>query len=553
MISFPGFEEIVSQQELDVFDNGRYEEIVQMLSDLGYLVISAEEGKIIDSEMLREAVFNFRKETIAGSLNSRNSMQLPFPENPRENHEGILTYREFSVLQLLVSLDGDFTLKPVSEIKNFGIYTRVLQYRLHLLGLLDSPPDGQFSDKLIQALGILSGWISPSEPRELLELTGNIRRLIFRIRGSQVFANKIVYFRFGAGNSQLYSIRGNNEDFIEQLRRNIDRKSSDFKELKEKSKTKNFSKEFFEDRCNDEEGKFLVRLLQLHQWVSGYYLGTIDGELGDLTFSSFIELAQGETESGNTDFKMNLLVGFVADKYWVVNPHYILGEFTYRTDEYAPSGSDVFSSFDQEYEKLDSTEKQTVDENIRSTWKSMNVGFSGDLKSSANRFRRIYFGAKSLLKSFWQGMKNIFKKLKEKIVDLVSNLFNLVKNFVKYMYREIRESLHIFSRGLKFLFGKRLLETDDCFTKFDFDLDSISAIKGPLTATTLKTHQQLLIETTTGLTFCLALTGQIIHVVLLLTLSWPKLILEAGVLLKKLVKESYAKKDYAGFIVDPQG
>ena len=48
MITLPGFEELVSQEELNVFDNGRYEEIVQMLSDLGYLSISADEGKILN-------------------------------------------------------------------------------------------------------------------------------------------------------------------------------------------------------------------------------------------------------------------------------------------------------------------------------------------------------------------------------------------------------------------------------------------------------------------------------------------------------------------------
>lgn len=552
-LSFPEFEDVVSPQEVAVFDNGRYEEIVQMLSDLGYLTISPEEGKISSHEELRNAVYTFRKEATACSLDSKSSLLLPFPDDPREDHDAILTYREFSVLQLLTSLDGDFTLKPLHEIKNLEIYTRVLQYRLHLLGLFATPPDGCFSSELTEAFEKLSGWLPAVNQAKLPELTGDISNLIIRIRESEVFEGKIIYFRFATDSSRFYSITGNNRDFMDQLRKDIGRKSDGFRQLKEKSKYGNVDREFLDAQCDDEKGRFLVRLLQLQQWVSGYYLGTVDGDLGKFTFSSFLELAQGEAESGNSDFRMNLLVGHIADQYWVANPHYLFGEYTTKRAEYSPGMSEVFDVWNEKYQQLDDDGRKTVDENMRQAWKSVNVGFSSDLKSSSNRFRRIYYGAKSLLKSFLRGMKNIFRKLRDKVIDLLSGMFNLVKNFAKFMYREIREALHIFSRGLKFLFGNRQLSTGDCLTKFDFDLDSISVIPAGLSRQMAENHSQLMIATTTGLTFCLTLTGRIIHAILLLTLSWPKLILEAGVMLKKLVQESYAQKEYAGFAVVPQG
>jgi hypothetical protein len=553
MLSLPGLEDIVSQEELSVFDNGRYEEIVQMLSDLGYLAISAEEGKIVNGGKLRSAVKAFRKDAVKGLLISKSALDMPFPEDPKEDHEGILTYREFSVLQLLVSLDGDFTLKSIPEIRTLGIYIRVLQYRFYLLGLLEHHPDGHFTDELKLALDKLLGWLGKVGINELLELTGNLKKLIIRLKESNAFADQVVYFRFRHESSNRFDINGANDSFLGQLKKDMKRNSPGFKELKLKSTPRKFDRQFFEDRANDPDGKFVVRLLQLSQWISGYYLGQIDGELGELTFSSFLQLAQGEAESGNTNFKMNLFVGYIADDFWVVNPHYLLDDVVLSAADQQATTSTVFESFGQEYERLNDDDKETVDKNMRAAWKSMNVNFSSDLKSSAHRFRRIYYGARSLLQSFWKGLKNIFSRLKDKAIDLASGLLNQVKNFAKFIYREIREALQIFSRGMKFLFGSRKLTTTDSITRFDFDMDSITGSPEALTDSSLKEHRQLLVATTTGLTFCLKLTGRIIRLAVIASMGWHKLVLEAGIMLRKLIKECYSEKEYTGFIIDPQG
>ncbi len=566
MLTLSGFEDVVSQQELSVFDNGRYEEIVQMLSDLGYLTISAEEGKIVSTFKLQTAVYTFRKEAISGLLISKSSLQLPFPEIPKEHHEGILTYREFSILQLLVSLDGDFTLKPISEISNIGIYIRVLQYRLHLLGLLEQHPDGYFTDQIKLALDKLSEWLSPVKSDELLDLTGNITKLISHIKENKAFANKIVYFspnpkldqdehsrQKWEAYSRYYNIIGQNRSFLKQLGKDIDRKSLEYKELKSDSRRIDFDQELFNEKCNDDHGNFLIRLMQIAQWISGYYLGEIDGKLGEFTFESFLQLVQGEKENGNINFETYLFIGSVSKDLWVVNPHYLLREMTRSETDIVDLNSRVFDSFDKEYKKLDEVEKKTVDENMSTAWRSINVDFSSDMKSTAHRFRRIYYGARSLLQSFWKGFKSIFNKLKDDVKSFFNGLTNMVKNFAKFLYREIREALQIFSRGLNFLFGKRELETKDCVTKFDFDLDCVTYNTIPLTDSSVKDHHQLLVATTTGLTFCLTLTGRIIHLVMIAGLGWQRLLIEAGIMLKKMVKEWYSEREYSGYVIDPKG
>lgn len=553
MLSLPGFEEFVSQDDLDVFDNGRYDEIVQMLSDLGYLSISAEEGKILYAGELEAGVLSFRREAMSGLLIGKASLLLPFPVDPQKNHEGILTYREFSVLQLLVSFDGDFTLKPLSEIRNSGIYTRVIQYRLHLMGLHKRHPDGIYTDEINLALDQLAGWLSPVKPDELLDLTGNISKLVFRLKASPAFRNKIIYF-----NSELeafghfYGIFGSNTGFIDQLEKDIDSKSQEYRQLIKMAKQPEIDRQFFSVLTGDDFSDFIIRISQLSQWISGYYIGRIDGEIGDCTFESFRQLAQSEVEHGNSDFEMGKLVGNISNEYWVVNPHYLFQEISVPETEPDIQISKVFSSYNDQYELLDDSEKSTVDSNMKLAWKSINIDQNCNMKSSADRFRRIYFGARSLLRSFWKGMKNIFNRLKESVIDFASGFFNVIKNFAKYLYREIREALQVFSRGLNFLFGKRELATGDCTAKFDFDMDCITCFSCLLNDKSIGDYQQLLVANTTGLLFCMKLTGRVIHLLIHAGLGWQSLIIQAGILLKQLVKECYSNKEYADFVVDPR-
>lgn len=554
MITLPGFEELVSQEGLDVFDNGRYEEIVQMLSDLGYLSISAEEEKILDGGELKIGVVAFRKEAISSSLIRETNLLLPFPEIPENDHNGILTYREFSLLQMLVSFDGDFSLKPLAEAKISGIYTRVIQYRLHLMGLLKRHPDGVYRDEIDIAIAQFAQWLAPVEADELLDMTGNIGRLVSRLKETQSFRNKIVYFKSSPENySKFYGIGSLNTLFLEQLGKDIDKRSPEYKQLMQIARHSTIEPQGHEVGLNDAYSDFIIRLLQLSQWISGYYLGKIDGELGEVTFKSFLQLGQAEVEHGNSDFDMAKLVGYLSNNYWAVNPHYFFGEITVHETEPPIQFSDVFSAFNANYEMLNDEEKNTVDENMKMAWKRINVDQSDNMKSSTNRFRRIYFGARSLLRSFWKGFKNIFSKLKEKVIDIASGLFSMIKNFAKFLYREIREALQILSRGLIFLFGKRELGSDDCLTKFDFDMDSITCFSGILTESTIVEHQQKLTEATTGLTFCLTFTGRIVRLAISVTIGWPQLILEAGNMLKQMVKACFADKEFTGFSISPQG
>jgi hypothetical protein len=554
MISFPGLEALVSQEDLNVFDNGRYEEIVQMLSDLGYLSISAEEGKILDAGELKTGVLAFRNEAIRGSLIRGSNLLLPFPEEPEKDHNGILTYREFNLLQMLVALDGDFTLKPLTETKAYGIYTRVIQYRLHLMGLLKRHPDGVYRDEIDEAIARLAGWLSPVGDEELLDMTGNIGKLVFKLKESPSFENKIVYFNSKLeAFSTFYRIDGSDNRFIRQLGKDIDKKSPDYKQVIKMARQGGFDRQYVDAQCNDAYGDFIIRLSQISQWISGYYLGKIDGELGHFTFESFRQLGQAEVEHGNSDFEMGRLVGHLSDDYWVVNPHYLFLEITVDEAEPPILISDVFSSYNTNYELLTEQEKDTVDKNMKIAWRDINVGQSDNMKSSADRFRRIYYGARSLLQSFWKGLKNIFNQLKETLMDITSGLFSMIKNFAKFLYREIREALQIFSRGLKFLFVNREFGTMGCISKFDFDMDNVTCFSGLLTQNTLLEHEQKLAAATTGLAFCLTLTGRIIRLAVSASIGWPQLILEAGSMLKQLVKECFSEKEFTGFSVSPQG
>lgn len=548
---FPDLDKLISTADFHTYDHGRYDEIVQMLADLAYLSISAEDGKIVERDELRDAVRLFREESVHAKLIRPVNLSLPFPDDPQKNPPEILTYREFSLLQLLVSLDGDFNIVSFDRISDTPLLCRVLQYRLYLMGLVDDRPNGCSNVEIWKALGRLNEWLKPLNEAELLDFTGDIWKLVRRLRAGELVKQPLAFFKDNQEKSysKYYRIDENNTAFTDRVGNDIGRKSSAFRNLKKLGKQKEIFPEQLAEDCSDSFCRFSVRVAQIIQWVSGHYSGAIDGRFGSFTFESFLQLAQIEKERENVDFKIECLLGYAGNLYWIVNLHYLFGELSENVDA-GEGAENVFDSYRRFYDSLDEKERSQVDENVKKVWKQVNFDQRANMQSSNFRFRRIYLGARSLLRSFGRGVKSIFSWLKKKITNWATDLFNLVRNFVKYLFREIREALRLFARGLHFLFSDREIVSEGWLTKFDFDMDSATYLTQPLTEEIVQDHKQKIATEVSGLWFCLTLTGKIIHFIILTGLGWQNIVVQAGILLKNLVKDCFADRKFDGFTVN---
>lgn len=540
MISITGLESEIPQEELAAFDNGRYEEIVQMLSDLGYLTISDQENQIIDRIGLFNAVSTFRLETKQANL-PEPCFTCSFPDDPVETPREIITPRELDLLQLLVGLDGEFSLTDVPRSSTTGIFIRVFHYRLNLLGLYEGPIGSSYSAMTEHAWTTFLTWMAPLDKNKALELTGDLDQIIFTLKENPKFKNAILYFKYHSPQfAAYYSINRESpgNTFRNQLRISIENNSTEFRTFRTYAGKNLPDQDILEKQCESDMNKFMLRLMQLYQWMSGYYLGTIDGEIGKISFSSFLELATSEVENGNIEFSLPLFVANLTGDYWVVNIHYFFDNLRHQKAE-QPDTGDLFREFSRQYEKLSPELRQNSDINLKAAWKAINVDKNRDLKSTRYRFRRIYFGIKSMVRSVWRNLKRLFGWLVRKTDEFIENMANLMKNFAKLLFREIREGLQLFARGMAFLFGKRTITTGDYLTFYDFDTDGIQLVPVYSSPDQAEEHMTMCMNTVLGLDFAMTLTGKMIRFILITQgIGWHRVLIEVGIIIKSMFKDS---------------
>lgn len=90
-------------------------------------------------------------------------------------------------------------------------------------------------------------------------------------------------------------------------------------------------------------------------------------------------------------------------------------------------------------------------------------------------------------------MKKLFKLVEKPIkflVKLIRKLIKIIKKSIKVIFDEIKEAIRALGRGLKFLFGKRIIQTQNntVSSDFDFDFDGITVVKESIDPTDLKNH-----------------------------------------------------------------
>jgi len=334
---------------------------------------------------LADAVGSFRAEAVLQKL-LKSARESHFPDDPVKTPQLIVSAQELYLLQLLVGLDGDFSLPGVPTAGTPNIYCRVFHYRLSLFGLYTGPTGDSYSASTEQAWNKFQAWLAPLKRNKALELTGDLDQLIALLKNTRTFKNSILYFRYENKKQESVSIsqENNRMAFLTQLGENIDVSSKEFSMFKKYANTRFPDQTFLQKQSESELNKFMLRLMQLHQWTSGHYLGTIDGEIGEITFNSFIELARSEVENGNINFRFQFFVVHLEGDYWAVNCHYFFKHLQYEKQEHS-NIEDLFREFSRQYENLSPNNKKNADLNLKSAWKEINVSKNQDFKSTRYR------------------------------------------------------------------------------------------------------------------------------------------------------------------------
>ncbi len=258
-----------------------------------------------------------------------------------------------------------------------------------------------------------------NQQERLQKLQGQLKALQSKINGLK--------FRFKA---QLQ--RSLQADFYQQIKKNIFAQS-------DQSALKSISENTY--NC------FLIRVLQIHQWTNAYYNGRLDSVFAGKTFTAIAEMCE---DLSQLRLKYILAaLGAKNDGYWLVNIHYLIDRFCelHPLDSAPPDHQKIMADYRQD---LATEESRIYNKTAQKLWKKTD---STDLSKREEDLlpRRAYHGRQSLLFSFGRVIGRIGKILWKGL----KASFQILKNFVRMLYEDLRESIILFVQSLDFLFGKR--------------------------------------------------------------------------------------------------
>lgn len=351
---------------------------------------------------------------------------------------------------------------------------------------------------------------------QLQQLNKRLKRLLEKTKG--------LSFRFKA---QLK--RSLNEAYYNELRQKVFRERST---------------DYLEEVSTTPFNLFLIRLIQIRQWMNGYYYGRLDSLPADRTFQSIVEFTE---EEDLPKLRLKYILTRLAGNqkgFWLLNAQYYFQCLVTLDNQDSPEDSmELMHIYEAEFEKGDGIFNN---KHTKKAWEEYNQELQQGLDGTAQLIRRFYYGVKSLAKSIGRVIHRIMRFIKKG----VKFVLRILKNFIKIIYKEIREGTLNFFDGMEFLFSRRSIETvapngSRVLTKYDFDFDATVFMSGNMPQETLNLHIQTCKARTGNLHFSLTLCGKVLKWVFTLatgSLTWPRLALKIALYFKRLIIQFFRER-----------
>lgn len=522
-----------------VTDREGMEETVQHLTDLGYL---AEEdfnrfsqGHIVP-DGIREALQRYYQDDIL--LTTQYTVNTDFGSPEFLEFLPVLNER----LSLLTALDGEFVHKIKLRLSDQNLYSRILHYRLRLLGLFDQDASLPVSsDTLIGAykLLLLLGEINREQylqhvrgkqiSSNIFNLAGNVYAVLDTFRNQ--YDSNLLFYTFPCPDvpeAELPYV------FVHKGKLISAKNMEAFKTAMRKQDAPMFNwrlRRQDEPSVYNDENLFGVRLVQTVLWINGFYHGRIDGVVGQVTHNALLNFVTSENKT-RSDFLVCL-----KDMTWAVNFAGLSAEMmAYRT---------TASTEDEEEYLSDNVEPAVMTSGTAEAQKVV-IERARDFFEGIKRFaRRVYYGARSLIRSAIRGITNVWHFIRDEIVGPVANFF-------RHLLKQIRTGIRVFFDGMKrfiyFLLKKPLITMQTpgfVVSKFDFDSDGMLFTNGGDATALLTTHLNLQARLTRQVSMFMKVTGEVLAMIISLRppFGWIRLALKIGKIIIGVVRERFKKDD----------
>ena len=561
----------IGKQFMSSFDEMERVEVVQLLSDLGYIPLEAFEDDEVSPDELKTGIDLFQQEL-------KQALAEPDQSNLDEiyqasasllntSQEGTLNERELHVLKEITGLDQEFILEEVAE-DQINLFTRVVLYRYRVYGLTTFPPGEVFGSKVLDQLLFIT---------EKLGFEGTLTEI------SNLLANQLALSDYAVNNATLANQMEGTciffdlstkavKDTIANLGKQV-RQKKQFLENLGHEKVKGILEQYLNTKDHvavsrgvqttidtSDKNKFMLRMLQVKLWVMGIYQSRLDDELGPksiLALNDFlVSIAEndedGQAELGNVLYHLPTSQCALNIRY-LIEAHILPIE----SAEVQNQQSSISRIFELVLEDKTKTEGLTDAEKgkIKDQSDTLSSRLQSELTLESERIIdktqkkvRQYKARKGLLKlvsKFWTWVDDSFQGL----IKLFKKLLQYLAKATKHIFREVGEAFQKFKKGLTFLFGQRKIQpTEHIQTDYDFDFDGLTRVSSRATAEDIQTHVASLKTYAAALYPTLHFTRIVIQWGIRAAsgpVGWTKILLGMARLLKEVVANRASGQEWA--------
>lgn len=486
-------------------------EILQHLAELGYLSLPVL--AVPAQHQVQKAKDAFEADLWRCGL---------FPEDELVRVRGFgRSYFLRNFLRRMTDIDEGVQLSTLPQRGEQSLSSRLLHYRLDLMGLWELPISTSLGTSSLTALAALSVFAKCPE-LEALNLLGNIEQFTARLLRVYDEEQFILCFRSPRSSEDMRGSLNHRNAFGRQLKADFGERTDYLKFLQKhvfNNRQERIDYGFLEQASRTDFNAFLIRLIQIHQWQEGFYNGLLDSDLGDLSLQSFIDAIDFYNSANEKDIKMKRFLTYLGQDYFMFNALFFLTE--YMVEEEKDGTEEFWSSLAGQLAEADDETQSRFTRNVRRLMP--NADF--EAKPENGLLKRIYFGARKLLQKAFRFIQKICRWVADKLEQMWSFLKKLFSDF----FGNLEQGLRMFVNGLRFLLGRKVIATgsgQQCIVtqiRLDGDISNIALNADSLL---MERHLDETREKLDELNFSLRVTGEILRLVIqsLSIICWPLLL-----------------------------
>ncbi len=509
---------------------------IQHLTELGYISIGAVNA-VTDSGV-EKAKEEFLQDAAASGLYTALELRRAVFEDDAVT----------DLLARAVDIDEGFVFNELPAEGDCNLITRIIHYRLDIFGLWELPVNTGFSKAVsLSKIKTIAGHAKCS-PLEAVNFMADVEKFTKRLLSVNDKEKFVIVSR-----PQKIPDR----DFV----RRLDRRHKFKRQLIEDFGTKtDFIRHLTNDILNnhpalsdhsflfrmsqDDFSRFILRLIQVHQWQEGLYEGLLDSDIGEVTIKSIINAVDLYNITNRKNIQLHRVLTYVNNGYFLFNALFFLQEYMIEDDslneakdaeeiilgnilESAARANDTqLTAFGL---KVDMLKAEAVAAGIRHPQEKQGL------------LKRIYYGIRNLFKKVVKISKQIFRL----VIELSDRFKGVLKKIFGHFFEQLSKGLKAFTDGIKYIMGRKSTTTHardamiSSVIRIDGDSFSIvSGNAGPL----IPLHTKKVEYHVASMTFSLSIVGGVMKLILsaINVISWPFIVFTI-ISIYKQISESFRK------------